>query len=82
MSNTVHKISKPLFHIFDIESEKAPLSKSFDYLDRIKTFSIFQPKKLDNRSFGRCVCLVFFKGEPLISIGPHCNENLSIFLVF
>lgn len=79
MNLLAQKESKPLFHVYDIESDKTTNSKTLEYFEKIRNFSILQPKKHDNRSFGNCLCLFFYKGEPLISIGPHCKIKKYIF---
>lgn len=79
MNLNAQKETRPLFHVYDIESDKTPHSKSLEYFDKIRNFAILQPKKLDNRSFGNCLCLFFYKGEPLITIGPHCKKINNFF---
>lgn len=30
------------------------------------------------RNFGKCIVFCFLKGEPLFTIGPHCNKKTVI----
>lgn len=79
--NNSHE-KKPLYQVYHIKSEDHKIDIENDKLiEKTPKFSFFVSKN-DDRKFGNTIVLFFFKGEPLIVIGPHCNfqKNFKIIL--
>lgn len=72
---SINNSNKPLLHNSDRNDTKD--NETIIFIDNIygKPKSIEKPKKL-----GRVLTFLYYKGEPLLTIGPHCNYSFKFIL--
>lgn len=57
----------------DLELQSTSVIKNFENNQLLQNSPTISSAPVKHRNFGKCLVFFFFKGEPLFTIGPHCN---------
>ena len=64
----------------DLELQSNAIIKTAENNQLLNSAKTTSTSKIETRNFGKCLVFLFWKGEPILTIGPHCKNKFNIII--